>query len=361
MCQTVGTDAWTGEGSEWATKLVIKDGESTSQWTSRIQSKVPIKNGPAFLSCINGLYSIFQKAPRGSNQHGQDDFFRQHNQTLSHDIGDIENMIDDMCNILSKLLKVPENFVTHPRSGWSATRLFQSLRIQVLPLLLMVLKASFSTGYAEMQNRLLLGESQISTSTFSLMLKIIDCATQICAVMIEYLQHSSAEDQKIFSRPYLLMSHQIALFKAELQEASDTTTQRPACNRERRTLAIDKDRQVRQAREAKARRRQADAGTQTMLYLRSTQKLDVRRSGSGDSRHDSSSQRHKSGRPWSHDEDDAVLSLIRKFKPSYTIMAELLVGRTGEEVELRARELREVCRKRYEIDWGMIPPQWCYN
>jgi hypothetical protein len=83
-----------------------------------------IKNGPAFLSCINGFYSIILKAPRVSNQSGQDDYFRQHNQTLKDIIGDIKNMIDDMCDTLSKLLDVPENSPSHPHSRLSASRLF---------------------------------------------------------------------------------------------------------------------------------------------------------------------------------------------------------------------------------------------
>lgn len=394
MLSDMGNKAWVGGGIDWEEHLLLREGESPSQWYSRHAPRAKTARCKELLSYTNKLWRFFHKVPTTADMQEQIRYLQQDAKSLNMTMQNTNGTIVYICNRMSKVRKQHNSQSPQKDNLVWAAGTAKSLYRCIIPQLLLTLKEVFLLGCDEPREFLesLPQEGQFSTSTLQVLARIVGWVDRLYSDMITELQlhpprqpkihdDDDVENQELRRDPYFsLMQYrgklrkQLDQFGQSIEKALRELDSPAELLRKQR--AMENDRRLRQEREEEQRKRREALDQQKRLYLASARRSwSIRGSQPSSQPPSSLAQRPvqtrkqltqeeyaQRNRGWSWDEDDQLLTMLRRAPPhpDVTVLAELFPGRGVQEVRQRVSELRDMARRKYE-GWKMVPPLWCQS
>ena len=386
----MGRAEWTGNGKLWQTELSsgeelpnknISQGDIDQiQWIHWYNKHKPGRY-KQMIQYIYRLRCLCRQVPTASNPEEQVDHLGQKATVAAfrQTIHPIALYVD---NTTTKFATLSGD--SNQRQRKRAENDSKSLSNMVIPLLCLVLKEIFVLGASQSREERLEGEldslpmmGKFSASLLQTMLQITGWIGMLCGdVVIEQRvrPQTNAVERKL-NRLALPMRY-IERFKGDVRNALDNLDE-VANGHIRRQLAMENDKRLKQEREEKLRKEREEKDLQWQMHLASTQRMTRCRTSSPPptvprptpAMPSSSQTRHLSEKEgyaarnggWYWDEDNRLLTTIRRVpQPDFTVLANVIRGRSAEEVRQRAKELKEIIRRKYEMR-NMPPPRWCIS
>ncbi|KAL6852420.1 hypothetical protein ACO1O0_006965 [Amphichorda felina] len=263
-----------------------------------------------------------------------------------------------------------------------AERTAQSLRRIIIPFLFLVLKEMFILGSSrsreerlEKEADSLPGEGKFSASLLQTMLQITGWIGILHGDVMKELRQPPETNEKVAMLSRLALPKKyLEHFQSDVRSAWEKL--REEANHEADVqLAIENDNRLRQQREEKKRQLREQGDRQMMLHEMSRRRTANSRPlvdpstlhqpalvtpNSSQTRHLSPEEEYAAKNDgWYYHEDDQLLTAIRRVPhPDFAVLANVLRGRSAEDVRQRVGELKELSRRKFEA-WKRVPPPWC--
>lgn len=264
----------------------------------------------------------------------------------------------------------------------------KSLTYRLIPLIVILLKEAFLLAEIQPKNQnTRLDHVQdlprmIDATDFHLqtLLIIMGWLNRLCSAMISDYEQNAPElrpaDWEIRKKQRWDVMSPLHRFEDALKKAVDEIAE-AAGEPARKAQAAEHDRHLRELRESKVQKDREARDRQLQLFYTSLQPTPSQSRSSVPSsaptygfsqslqqppkrkRLSAKEKYAAENEGWYWDEDDTLMNALKRVdKPSASGLAELLPGRTAEQVKKRLMELREIGRKHYEKK-RMAIPRWC--
>lgn len=394
----MGTPQWTREGKMWQTELCsgeqlpgpklkrlrMKNNMSREDpgqvlWYKKHSGHAKGYYSKRMLRYIYSLWRLCCQVPTAANPEEQANYLRQMETVvaLRQTVYSIAVSVQDMTTRFATLRADSDQ----GQQGL-AERTAQSLRRIVIPFLFLVLKEMFILGSSrsreerlEKEADSLPGEGKFSASLLQTMLQITGWIGILHGDVMKELRQPPETNEKVAMLSRLALPKKyLEHFQSDVRSAWEKLGEE--ANHEADVqLAIENDNRLRQQREEKKRQLREQGDRQMMLHEMSRRRTANSRPlvdpstlhqpalvtpNSSQTRHLSPEKEYAAKNDgWYYHEDDQLLTAIRRVPhPDFAVLANVLRGRSAEDVRQRVGELKELSRRKFEA-WKRVPPPWC--
>ncbi|CAH0015083.1 unnamed protein product [Clonostachys rhizophaga] len=290
LLKAMGRHEWTAQGMKWEEKFIGGENEDQAIWLRVHSKKMKSERCRTLLMFLHKLWFLYQEAP---SAHGMDEQTSAVHRTerakkFRQLIHAIHSVVGKICaKAHAALSKMPEE------RGHAANNA-GSLRCQIIPLLLLVIKAVFMTGSQETMSdssQALPSAGTFAVFAIQMMRQIMDWVKRLHLAMVNELEVNPPISENMDIETRRRESHEISKvlrqlklpnrhfmdFTARLTKAYEELEEE-ANRPKRKREAMEEDKRIRQKREDKKRIEEEAVERRMALFRSSVQALHARTS-----------------------------------------------------------------------------------
>ncbi|CAG9936691.1 unnamed protein product [Clonostachys rosea f. rosea IK726] len=281
LLKAMGRHEWTAQGIKWEERFIGGENEDQAIWLRVHSNKIRSERCRRLLMFLHKLWFLYQEAPSGHGMYEQTSTVHKAEQAKKFRqlIHAIHSTVGKICaKAHAALSKMPEE-------RGHAANTARSLRCQIIPLLLLVIKAVFMTGSQEEtsdSSQALPSEGIFAVFAIQMMRQIMDWVKRLHLAMVNELEVNPPISENVDIETRRRESHKISKvlrqlklpnrhimdFTARLTKAYEELEEK-ANRPKRKREAMEEDKRIRQKRED-TKRMEEEAVDRRMALFRSS-------------------------------------------------------------------------------------------